>query len=188
MKETTKANSLRRRNDPLFTDRVFVGDGLDIGPGNDPLVPSGMFPLLETVRTFDLKNGDANYMSLDEVFDFVYSSNCLEHMVHPAYALKKWWEHVKVNGYLVVVVPDEELYEHNIFPSNGNPDHKHTFSLHDGNTEFTQNIFNLIYHLEDAKIIKVQLVDTNYDYSLGPTVDQTRRGAEAFIEFVLQKK
>ena len=36
MQETTKA--YRRRADDSFWDDIFVGRGLDIGPGNDPFL------------------------------------------------------------------------------------------------------------------------------------------------------
>jgi hypothetical protein len=50
-------------------------------------------------------------------------------MANPESALSQWWSLVKPGGYLIVVVPHEDLYEQGIWPSRFNSDHKATFQL-----------------------------------------------------------
>lgn len=44
----------------------------------------------------------------------------------------------------------------------------------------------MVRGLDNCKIIKIELVDTHYDYAK-KNEDQTLKKAEAFIEIVLQK-
>ena len=65
----------------------------------------------------------------DASYDFVHSSHTLEHMRDAAEALCNWWRILAPGGYLIVVVPDWELYEQGVWPSQWNSDHKQRFSL-----------------------------------------------------------
>lgn len=190
--ETKKAN-LRRESQSLFVEDVFVGDGIDIGAGNDKLDICPEFPLIKSVKGFDVGNGNAQYILKYEEpksYDFVYSSHCLEHMFDPAQALEDWGSLVKKDGYLVIVVPDEDLYEQGVFPSRSNRDHKFTFTLNKYKSwSFASiNLLEMIeYALPTWEIMKADVEDTGYDYSrIGSGVDQTREGAEANIEVVLK--
>lgn len=196
--ETTKA-SLRRNKINLFTHKVFKGRGIDIGCGNDILKKEHGFPLIESVEPFDLSNGDAQYINryvAREAYDFVHSSQCLEHMVDPNIAIQNWFDILKPNGYMVITVPDEDLYEQGVFPSVWSTDHKWTFSIwkNDSWSANHINVVDIIQKLgKNADIIKLELVDTNYNYNLinlTPKVDQTfnDKNVEAFIEIVIRKR
>ena len=102
----------------------LTGKGIDIGCGTDPVAPS--------VTRFDTDEGDASRIDelVDGTFDYVWSSHCLEHMDDPRDALRRWWSLVVLGGHLILVVPDEDLYEQGFFPSRFNPDHKATFTVH----------------------------------------------------------
>lgn len=120
--ETTKSRPRRLREG--FFEAYCQGSGLDIGHGGDPVVPG--------VRGWDLEDGDAQYLRgvPDESFDFVYSSHTLEHMADARVALENWWRVVKRGGYLILYVPDRDLYERRrTLPSRWNPDHKAFFLL-----------------------------------------------------------
>jgi SAM-dependent methyltransferase len=110
-------------------------------------------------------------------------------MVDANVALKNWWEIVKPGGYLIFSMPDEDLYEQGVFPSRWNHDHKWTFSIYKTNSwsPVHLNILDMIFRLENQEIIKIELIDTNYNYSLS-NIDQTRNEVEAFIEVILKKK
>ncbi|HUW18473.1 MAG TPA: class I SAM-dependent methyltransferase [Sedimentisphaerales bacterium] len=188
-RETKKANK-RRKHSYLFRERVFVGKGIDIGCGRD-ILNKRVFRKITSVEPFDFVDGDAQYINCcrpEASYDFVYSSNCLEHMNDPAVALKNWFALVKEGGYLVITVPDEDLYEQGSFPSRFNPDHKWTFTIQKKESwcDKSVNITDLLNELEGSKIVRIELVDTNYDYSR-KNEDQTRGKAEAFIEVVVQK-
>ena len=77
------------------------------------------------MERFDIEDGDANQIEkyVKKRFDFVFSSHCLEHMKNPYHTIQQWWSLVKDNGYLYLIVPDEDLYEHGHFPSKYNTDH-----------------------------------------------------------------
>ena len=72
MKECSKS-IMRRLSQPNFVNRYFVGDGIDIGGGLDPLaVYQELLPRVSSVRVWDLSSGDAQFMAdvEDETFDF----------------------------------------------------------------------------------------------------------------------
>lgn len=86
---------------------------------------------MSEVRTWDWEDGDAQFLASvsDGEFDFVHSSHCLEHLVDPRKGLRNRLRVGRPGGYLVVTVPDEDLYEQGIFPSTFNQDHKWTFTI-----------------------------------------------------------
>ena len=166
----------------LLEEKVFKGKGIDIGCGNDPI--------LDNVERFDIEDGDANQIGkyVKKQFDFVFSSHCLEHMKNPYHTIQQWWSLVKDNGYLYLIVPDENLYEHGHFPSKYNPDHKWTFSLlRQKNTNVRSiNIIELLSSLKNARVLKLEVQDNNYNYLLEET-DQTLGNATAQICCCIQK-
>lgn len=192
MKETTKSNA--RRKDTWLFNKVFAGKGIDIGSGDDPFDKTD-FPNVDTIEFFDLKDGNAQYIlqhRSEESYDFVHSSNCLEHMDDAVCALRGWWYLVKLRGYLILTVPDEDLYEQGRFKARSrfNKEHKHSFTIHKKNSwcKWSLNILDMLEMLPDCQVIKIEQVDTNYDYNIPwGKKDQTMRGAETFIEVVLKK-
>jgi len=193
MKECTKA-FVRRSRDINFTARYFVGEGIDIGGAPDPLSLYGQFfPKMGNVRIWDRQDGDAEVMAgvADDSFDFVHSSHCLEHLVDPAAGLRNWFRIVKPGGHLVVIVPDEDLYEQGVFPSTFNTDHKWTFTVAKNRSwsARSRNLMELIAALgEAADLRRLECLDAAYLYGL-PRFDQTLTPvAEAGIEFVVRKR
>jgi SAM-dependent methyltransferase len=191
----TSISILRRISDNRFSTRYFQGYGLDIGPGNDSLaLYREFFPLVNNIVTYDLAQGNAQKLNNinDESFDFVYSSHCLEHLHDAHEALINWIRVVKPGGYLIVQVPDEDLYEKGIWPSVHNSDHKLTFTINKENSwsPVSINILDLLKNFSNKiKIIQLGLEDKGYRYLLNsPSFDQTRTPiAECGIEFILKK-
>jgi SAM-dependent methyltransferase len=160
MNETQKTNKIRGK---YFFDQYLNGRVIDIGAGAD-LVCSW-------AERFDIEDGDANYITKyreSGSYDSVHSSHCLEHMYNPKEALEEWWKLVKPGGYLVIIVPDEDLYEQGIWPSRFNTDHKNTFTLKTGLSwsPVSHNIEVLIKSLPEAEIISAVIHDQHYDYDL----------------------
>lgn len=62
----------------------------------------------------------------DRVFDFVYSSHLLEHIVDTEATLREWVRVLDVDGYLVLYLPHREFYP-NMGQPGANSDHKHDF-------------------------------------------------------------
>ena len=160
MKEASKTNQYR---DAAFFEKYLSGRVLDIGAGNDLVCPNAV--------GFDMQDGDANFLNQyfpEGSFDAVHSSHCLEHMTDPVQALHNWWPVVKPGGYLVLVVPDEDLYEQGIWPSAFNHDHKFTFRLDkaDSWSPVSYEIRSLCMSLPGAEVVSAELQDFKYDRSL----------------------
>jgi len=193
MKECSKSIN-RRLADSRFARRYFVGHGIDIGGKPDPLsLYAEFFPLMSSVKTWDLEDGDAQYLEdiADETLDFVHSSHCLEHLRDPSEGLSNWLRVVKPGGYVVVTVPDEDLYEQGVFPSQFNKDHKVTFTVFKTKSwsRASINLLDLIRELGACcEVVKIEVLDSNYRYSL-PRYDQTLTPvAECGIELIFRKK
>jgi len=135
---------------------IIQGKGIDIGCGPDPIS--------ETARPFDQSEGDANEISkyVNESFDYVFSSHCLEHMHHPEKAIKEWWSLVKPGGHMIILVPDEDLYELGYFPSLFNDDHKATFTVSKRKSwsPVSYNVLDLARSLDKAEIVKLEQQDS----------------------------
>src|SRR5262249_40600054 len=122
MFECSKAVA-RRLHSPGFATHYFVGEGLDVGSGRDSLGRfGGLFPLLQSVTPFDAGDGDGQLLEAipKDRYDFLHSSHCLEHLRDPGIGLKNWVRVVRPGGYLVILVPDEDLYEQGVWPSTFN--------------------------------------------------------------------
>lgn len=146
----------------IWTEKYFEylrGEGIDIGCGNDPILPN--------VQPFDMEHGDANKITeyVNKTFDFVFSSHCLEHMVNPGEALNEWWKLVKPNGHLFFLVPDEDLYEQGVWPSMFNGDHKSTFTISkkESWSPVSHNVIDLVKSLPNAEVVEVILHDHEYN-------------------------
>lgn len=165
MRETSKTLRLLTERE----QRALCGKGLDIGAGDDPVRPD--------VQRFDIEHGDANrvtaFITDLESFDYVYSSHCLEHMHDPAVALADWWKLVKPGGTMMVIVPDEDLYEQGYWPSIFNSDHKATFTISKQKSwsPVSRNLLDLGRGLPKAEIVSLRLQDDNYKRShMSPAV------------------
>lgn len=160
MNEASKTNAVR--GDEYFAN-YFGGTVIDIGCGNDPVVSHA--------EKFDQEHGDAERIHeffSPQSFRCVHSSHCLEHMRSPKDALMKWWALVEVGGYLVTVVPDEDLYEQGIWPSIFNGDHKATFRIGgvDSWSPVSYEVSELFGSLPNAEIVSIKRQNAGYNYRL----------------------
>jgi len=196
MYENTKAAFLRRGNNRLFTN-VFKGDGLHISPGNDPL-KQHHYPLCKSVTLINTADSKIETDTLKEQlsnreFDFVYATNLAFYEDEPINVINHWLNFVNSKGHLVLTVSDEDLYEQGNFPSIFNNSHKKTFSIYKQMSWSGRhyNLLDIIQKLNNVTCRKIELIDSNYDYSLyGKGVDQTYNfadGVEACIEVILKK-
>lgn len=159
-KETSKTNLIR---DQRFFDAYLSGRVIDIGCGSDLVVPGA--------EPFDQVHGNAEeilqYRQAGS-YDTVHSSHCLEHMTNVPETLRQWWELVKPGGHLVLVVPDEDLYEQGIWPSRFNRDHKATFRMRKAETwsPVSYDIEELVSQLPGSELVALERQDNGYDHSL----------------------
>lgn len=189
-----EASKAMRRRIAKGEIKYFKGEGLDIGCGPD-IISKHTVEGMGYVRGWDMEDGDAQYLASvkDGTFDFVHSSHCLEHMVDPIVSLRNWIRVVKSGGYIVVTVPDEEMYEHNHWPSRYNTDHKWSWRIYNGTKKLPKsiNVFDLLRNFwKDTEIISIVRLEDGYNWSLGSSVDQTgpATGPECAIEFILRKR
>jgi len=190
MKETSKALKRRMLSHQGFWKQVFGGKvGYDLGCGDDPLPFEGCKP-------FDITDGDAQELHKHVEpgsLDYIHASQLLEHVHDPRVALTNWLMCLKPGGYIVVTVPDFDLYEKKNWPSCFNPDHKTAWSLwRKGFPEVPLiHVPTLLSEFElQADVELCHLVDTNYSWDIPDNIDQTfihGHGVECFIEFVLLK-
>ena len=157
MREASKSNAIRSAD---FAARYLNGTVLDIGAGDDPVCANA--------TVFDQQHGDANQIDryfLPSSFDVVHSSHSLEHMHDPVAALAKWWTLVKPRGYLILVVPDEDLYEQGVWPSFFNVDHRSSFRLGKamGLSAVSYDIGELCRRLPQSDVISATIQDHNLD-------------------------
>jgi SAM-dependent methyltransferase len=191
----TSISILRRVHDARFAARYFRGDGIDVGGGIDSIaLYQELFPGIRHCFVYDQQHGDAQLLAnvADSSFDFLSSSHCLEHLRDPAEALRNWLRVVKPGGYLVVEVPDEDLYEQGHWPSRFNGDHKLTFTIAKARSwsPVSVNLVDLLRPFAaDAQLLSLQLLDQGFRYGLaGRNFDQTRTpSAECGIEFVMRR-
>lgn len=192
MHEQGKA-ALRRSMDPAFTRQYFVGKGLDVGSGNDPISNyRDCYPLMLAPHTWDVEQGDGMVLGgvPDNSYDFVVSSHCLEHLCNPLVALWNWVRVVRPGGYVVVTVPDEDMYERGQWPSRHGVGHLHSFALwaHGSWSPVSIGLLKLLSGLADvASCLSCTRITEYFDPSLPPEQDQTLGPAECAIEFVLRK-
>jgi predicted SAM-dependent methyltransferase len=186
MYEASKAMK-RRFNDGNFF-KYFKGIGVDIGAGPDCIDRYSKVFGFDGAYNWDLKDGDAQEMKsvADGTYDFVHSSHCLEHMVDPRTAVKNWVRVCKPGGYVVITIPDETMYEKNMWPSQYNSDHKWSFTMGAKTLPKSLNIFEFLLKVNDVEIVKVERIEEFYypsiqDLTLEPN-------PECAIEVILRKK
>jgi SAM-dependent methyltransferase len=158
--ETSKTRAVRGEQ---FEARYLRGRVIDIGCGPDIIVPHA--------EPFDLDDGDAQRIANlrpNGAYDAVCSSHCLEHMRDVPAALRQWWMLVRPGGHLILVVPDEDLYEQGGWPSLFNSDHKATFRLakKESWSAVSFDIKELVQDLPGAQIVSCERQDQGYDYAL----------------------
>lgn len=193
MNETSKA-LIRRLHDARFVNTYFRGSGIDIGAGNDPLGKyAQQFPLMTTLRVWDMPDGDAQLMKgvSDNEYDFVHSSHCLEHLYDPYEALDNWIRICKPGGHIITTIPDEDLYEQGVWPSNHNGDHKTSWTIAKEKSwsAASINLLEVLYQFRHrVEIIKIELINNAFIYDV-QRFDQTYHGiSECAIEFIVRKR
>ena len=193
MNECGKA-VLRRLHDARFATRYFVGDGIDVGAGEDPLhYYAELFPLMRSCRAWEWNDGDGDKLPgvADASLDFVHASHSLEHLEDPREALRNWARVLRPGGHIVILVPDEDLYEQGIFPSLHNDDHKWTFTIAKKKSWSPRsvNLADLAAEFADRlQVVKIELLDATFRFSGRRGFDQTTTPVgECAIEFILRR-
>jgi SAM-dependent methyltransferase len=186
----------RRYNDGAFHSRYFVGNGIDVGCGPDSIARfcRNTFPLMISIKNWEFEpDGDAQYFEgvENDTFNFLHSSHSLEHMENVRTALIHWIRIIKPGGYLIITVPDEDMYEQGVFPSRFNTDHKHTFTMHKNQSwsRSSINILDLAAEFSDSVQTERLIRHTDFYINTDRVIDQTTlpNTTECSIEWILKK-
>jgi len=182
----------RRYNDGDFHRKYFKGRGLDVGAGVDCLDQiKHAFVGIESVFGWDVSHGDGQYLDgvPDDYFDFVHSSHSLEHMKDCRIALNNWIRVCRPEGFVIVTVPEEFMYEKDCWPSRFNEDHKWSFTLRKcSKMPKTVNVLELALSVSDvATIERIKLIDEFYDIVKHEQDQTLSPNAECCIELILRK-
>jgi hypothetical protein len=108
-------------------------------------------------------------------------------------ALDQWWSLVRPGGHLIIVVPDEDLYEQGGWPSLFNRDHKATFRLNKSISwsPVSYDIGALVRALRGAEIVNCELQDHAYDHALRRTrltrLDRLLFNAERASHYLIRR-
>ena len=114
-KKEKKQSETSRCRDSL--QAYCFGDGIDVGYGGDPIVPTAIcMDLPQKYAAYENHvqhlHGDAANLSWfkDNSLDYVYSSHVLEDFEDTAGVLFEWLRVVKPGGHVVLYLPDEQVY------------------------------------------------------------------------------
>lgn len=163
-----------------FFMKYMQGVGLDIGYRGSR---QDAEPILDSAIGVELDYPGYDGLTLpfkNESQDYVFSCHCLEHLVNVSDHLGEWWRVLKTDGYLVIIVPHQFLYEKKkSLPSKWNEDHKHFFTP----ARLLQWV-ELFFIPNTYRVRMCEDGDRGFNYKLGP--DQ-HSGGQYEITLVLQK-
>ena len=176
-KETSVAKARRIKEN--FFDFYCNGSGIDIGYGGDAIT--------DNCDTWDIENGDAHYINkfISKKFNYIYSSHLLEHLENPHLALTNWWKILDTDGFLILYVPDRDLYEKKkTLPSKFSLDHKYFFTVDEYDPPHTLGLIPLIEKcLSNYKIIYAKVCNQGCTI----TDPNIHSNGEYSIEVVIKK-
>jgi predicted SAM-dependent methyltransferase len=130
-----------------YAKHFCQGHGLDIGFCKEEWK-------LPHARGIDISLEDgyhANYLP-DEIFDYIYSSHCLEHVDNWVDTLEYWISKIKPNGILFMYLPD---FSQKYWRPWNNKKHKHCF---------TSEIVKIFLQDHNMKNIFISGVDLNNSF------------------------
>ena len=183
----------RRALDPSFTRHYFIGRGIDLGPGSEPLAGfAGAFPAITALDTaaWPPEHLEALPGLADDSYDFVHSDLSLAIVKNCFAALQRWFALVRPGGHLILRVPDEDMAGRGLYPNPLAPEWKWTFTIYKRQSWSAKsiNLVNLIMTLGEAAEIKRLLsLDGEMDFS-APIDFGTPPSGEAGIEAVIRKR
>lgn len=169
-----------KKYDNGFFDKYMSGNGLDIG-GTGYLQDVHAILPTATIVDLDYPGYDGRTLPFeDKSQDYVYSSHCLEHVSDYKTFIQESFRVVKPKGYIVIVVPHQDLYEKKeSLPSRYNEDHKRMYQSHTLLMEIFESLPRNSYRIRHLKEN-----DERHDYNQ-PAEEHSK--GEYEIEVIIQK-
>ena len=135
------------------------GTGLDIGCGDEKVCEAAIGIDIAgrgaDIR-LDISADGALGMFADGVFDYVFSSHCLEDMPCTRDTLKEWWRVIKPGGHLILYGPDPDFYPRK-GTAGANPDHQVDL--------YWQDVWNITAEFGNAKKLAASRHNESNEYS-----------------------
>lgn len=165
---------------------LLKGFGLYFGDNAEKIVNDDNHLMMAGIE--EIKNFVNN-----PIYDFIYIEDILQKLNSIEEVLELSYSGVKENGFVLVKVPDFNLYEKYLWPSIYMLDHKLSFSNEIKRNDQNRNTH---YHLDDIKSISEKigyrhfessLDDTNFDYERPLLENQTKNGASCHIYYKFTK-
>jgi len=88
----------------------------------------------------------------NDVYDFCFSSHCLEHIANPLKAIKEWLRIIKKDGYIIIIVPEKS----------GCFDHKRNYS------NFSTLLSQYEKNIDEGDLSTLYEILMNHDLTLDP--------------------
>lgn len=151
--------------------KFCIGNGLDLGYGGDPIVPSAITIDLEKPYAYigsapqNLKGDATNlFWFKDECLDYIYSSHLLEDFPREQQkdVLREWLRVLKPGGKLIIFCPNEKVYREHC--RNTGQVYNTNHSEIDFSLRFLKNILNEL-GIGYKIIHEIELIDT-YSFDL----------------------
>ena len=148
--------------------RFCQGDGLDVGYGGDPIVPTAI--CMDQPKKYanyeafpQHLHGDATHLSWfrDGVLDFVYSSHVYEDFKDTRSVLMEALRVIKPDGFLVLFLPDEQTYRE-FCKSQGKPPNAH----HIHNHFSLAHVKAALQDVENIRIVHEKFPSNIYSFEL----------------------
>lgn len=182
--------ALRRAHDPAFVQHYFAGVGLEIGdPASAMAANPSLFP--RVTRVVPWQGDVAAVPGVEErSFDFVHAGYCLQNVANPPKTLARWLDLVKPGGYLVVIVPDEDLEERGRWPSEVEPSRRASFTICKAAARLpaSVNVLDMVGSLASISACERIAVVRDHHVEQGASADNPASLAERAIEIVLRKR
>jgi ADP-heptose:LPS heptosyltransferase len=135
------------------------GRGLDLGCGDEKVSPgaigidcSGKAANLQ----LDLSQDHALGLFSDGVFDYIFSSHCLEDFRATDAILAEWWRVIRPDGHLILYGPDPDYYPH-VGTAGANPHHQHDL--------YWQDVWKILDSFGNARLISATRHHESNEYS-----------------------
>jgi ubiquinone/menaquinone biosynthesis C-methylase UbiE len=107
--------------------RNLQGDGVEIGPGNLPMLFSNKVNMtyidintqetlsrfhpqykFDNLTNFIIADADNLPKVTNNTYDFLVANHVIEHVKNPLKAFKRWYEVVKPGGHLIIIFPNRD--------------------------------------------------------------------------------
>ena|ERR1039458_2999873 len=145
-----------------------VGNGLDLGPGGDPIQASAVRVDLATPysRAGHLPvqlggSADNLYWFSNECLDYIFSSHLLEDFIDTELVLREWLRTLRRGGRLVLFCPDEQVYREHC-KRTGQP-----YNTHHVHEDFSMmKVKSILDKINNTKIIHEQSIVDVYSWEL----------------------